>query len=115
MLKEKSFLVLVIVFSIISVFVISTIIYDNYPKENALITEIKQNIRADLKDPNSAEFRNVFITSVGHICGEVNAKNSFGAYTGFKRFFATSPDLISIEGVIYDSASFQELLEILCK
>lgn len=44
-----------------------------------------QNIvRGTLKDGDSAKFRNQW-----ELCGEVNAKNSFGAYTGFQRYIMT--------------------------
>lgn len=37
---------------------------------------------ASLKDPDSAKFQNI-----KGVCGEVNAKNGFGGYSGFKRFY----------------------------
>jgi predicted RNA-binding Zn-ribbon protein involved in translation (DUF1610 family) len=53
-----------------------------------------------LKDPNSAQFRNVKIAKIREnvnepkesyaICGEVNAKNGFGGYTGFSGFVVKS-------------------------
>ncbi|MCU4623464.1 hypothetical protein KTJ54_15365 [Acinetobacter radioresistens] len=45
----------------------------------------KEVVSSTLKDPDSAEFRNV----KGY-CGEVNAKNSFGGYVGFKRFYVSN-------------------------
>lgn len=42
-----------------------------------------------MKDPGSAEFCNTFVSNaIGApvVCSEVNAKNSFGGYTGFQRF-----------------------------
>jgi len=39
-----------------------------------------------LKDPGSAQFRNVRKTKPGFVCGEVNAKNGMGGYVGFKQF-----------------------------
>jgi hypothetical protein len=49
-----------------------------------------------MKDPNSAEFRNwhAFQSDKGLlICGEVNAKNSYGGFVGFTHFVAhASPD-----------------------
>lgn len=55
-----------------------------------------------LKDPGSARFRNLFVASeqatdtdgkdlgpILMLCGEVNAKNSYGGYEGFKRFGAS--------------------------
>lgn len=53
----------------------------------------QKKVRYVLKDPQSAQFREGFETkedSEGHArlsyCGEVNSKNSYGAFTGFKRF-----------------------------
>lgn len=42
------------------------------------------SISNGLKDPDSAKFDENYKTGG---CGRVNAKNSFGAYNGFKRFF----------------------------
>lgn len=55
-------------------------------------------IRAKLKDPASAEFRNVkFYDGSGKpiTCGEVNAKNGFGGYGGFERFISAG-DVITV-------------------
>jgi hypothetical protein len=61
-------------------------------KEYILNSRAQENVKSILKDPDSATFRNM----VGS-CGEVNSKNGFGAYTGFKRFMAPTPILIVIE------------------
>lgn len=63
-----------------------------------LVAELKSN----LKDPESAQLRGVVtysrvrITSSGEryaseyaVCGEINAKNSYGAYGGYTPFFAS--------------------------
>ena len=50
-------------------------------------------VKAKLKDPSSAEFRNQFIGKKGVPCGEVNAKNSFGGFTGFHRYIAVGAEL----------------------
>jgi len=41
-----------------------------------------------LKDPSSAKFRHVVAMreSAGY-CGEVNAKNSYGGYVGYRKFY----------------------------
>lgn len=55
-------------------------------KEAALL-----NLRNDMKDPESARFKNVRLVpySTGKVfCGEVNAKNSYGGYIGFMPFVA---------------------------
>ena len=45
----------------------------------------KEMVASNLRDPSSAEFRNILAGSDA-TCGEVNAKNAFGAYAGFKHF-----------------------------
>lgn len=62
-------------------------------------------IRYNLKDPESARFRTVFISPKGKaVCGEVNAKNAMGGYAGFKRFIAARDRL----GVEDDGSAFVE-------
>jgi hypothetical protein len=57
-------------------------------RELAYIENQKRLIRAKLRDPKSAEFRNVRICySMGPIvCGQVNSNNGFGGKTGYQRF-----------------------------
>lgn len=56
-----------------------------------LIESSKSHIVTDFKDPYSAVFENIFIGRAKNgtpvVCGTVNAKNSYGAYTGRKRFY----------------------------
>lgn len=85
-------------------------------RKNELQSSAITAVRGVLKDPGSANFK---ITKVGidvaslngtrfnHVCGEVNAKNSFGGYTGFKRFYWDANVGPKIEG--------NELHEILLK
>jgi len=64
-----------------------------------------RSIKHALKDADSAKFRSVGVivsepfdsSKAGVVCGEVNAKNSFGGYTGFKEFVMV-PAGIAIEG-----------------
>lgn len=49
-------------------------------------------VKGKMKDPSSAQFQNQ-----RGVCGEVNSKNGFGAYTGFRRYIATSPEMVIIE------------------
>lgn len=68
----------------------------------AMVSKAKSAVSRDFKDPEAAKFRNVGIykstTGKGgvSVCGEVNAKNSFGAYVGYKRF-VVDDDLVEIE------------------
>lgn len=51
----------------------------------------KSSIEEILKDADSAKFSGVFISFYSDspvTCGQVNAKNSFGGYAGFKDFVA---------------------------
>lgn len=68
----------------------------NHLKTNdkaSAITKAKSIIADSLKDPNSAQFRNVRVVPYEEgavICGEVNAKNSYGGYVGFEAFVAST-------------------------
>ncbi len=52
----------------------------------------KQAVLAELRDPTSAQFRNVRRITLENgtsvFCGEVNGRNGFGGYAGFVRFEA---------------------------
>lgn len=72
-------------------------------------TDSRIALKSFLKDSDSAEIRN----HNGN-CGEVNSKNSFGGYTGFKRFIA-SPTIVAVEGENMDSGEFQKAWEQVCK
>jgi hypothetical protein len=68
------------------------------------IGEHKMRIKAMLKDPGSAEFRKVFVSKSSGmpvVCGQVNAKNSFGGFSGYQRFISagTTQALESAMGV----------------
>lgn len=60
--------------------------------ENETIYSSKKAVKALLKDQNSAQFKNVFFNETkkgGAVaCGQVNSKNSLGAYTGYQRFIS---------------------------
>ena len=60
--------------------------------EPEALTTAQESLKQTLKDPSSAQFRNVRLEVYGSrqvICGEINAKNSYGGYVGFKRFVAS--------------------------
>lgn len=61
--------------------------------EDTFEAETIAKVRHGMKDPAAAQFRNVRVISYGTggrlTCGEVNGKNSYGAYTGFTRFAGT--------------------------
>ncbi|WES69663.1 hypothetical protein [Superficieibacter sp. HKU1] len=61
----------------------------------------QSEVRNLMKDPDSTTFRNLrgIINSQGvkYVCGEVNAKNSYGGYVGYKPF-AFKDGHVSIDG-----------------
>lgn len=63
---------------------------DRAAKEPAYIAVQENRIRDKLKDPKSAEFRNVHVyyAIAPVVCGEVNSRNSFGGMNGFQRFIS---------------------------
>lgn len=61
-----------------------------------------EEMRKILREPNSAEYRNVRAHRLNDtflFCGEVNARNGFGGYTGFQRFVAVPTTIALTEGM----------------
>ena len=52
-------------------------------------SRVEGEVRAALKDPDAARFQEVEVCSADKAIytGEVNAKNGYGAYNGFNRFY----------------------------
>lgn len=58
----------------------------------AAIARARQHVTSRLKDPASAQFQDVTYDASSRVaCGQVNAKNSFGGYTGFQQFWVQMP------------------------
>jgi len=61
------------------------------PPSKALVEKARAAITKDLLDPYSARLENLRIAKLKSgdtvLCGTINAKNSFGAYSGRARFF----------------------------
>lgn len=80
-----------------------------------LIDQLRKPVLAELKDPDSAVFRNeriigTWIPKQAILCGEVNAKNTMGGYVGYKPF-------TSFGGVYADigtSDLIAEVVEVQC-
>ena len=67
-------------------------------------TQTKQALEAKLKDPDTAKYRNVaayHVAGAYAFCGEVNAKNGFGGYTGYERFVGV-PNQAFLESEVAD-------------
>lgn len=63
------------------------------------IEKVEDLVREKLKDPQSAQFSKVRIVG-GLVCGEVNAKNSYGGYSGRQRFWGGMPEATLGEAVV---------------
>lgn len=79
---------------------------------------LEERVRSAMKDPESVQFRNgdIHFAYQGArpvLCGEVNARNSFGGYVGFRRFVAT----LSGEPLVEDEPTpeFQIVWTQMCK
>lgn len=61
----------------------------------------QEKVAYSLKDPSSAQFRSLYALSRGMgddtVCGEVNAKNGYGGYVGFRMFYVRNDGNIQIE------------------
>jgi len=98
--------------SILSVIFIlcSTTLIAGDAREIAWIEKGKEAVRSKLKDPNSAQFKNVYFhrgaDGIPVSCGEVNSKNSFGGYTGFQKFVsAGKSELTFLQSEVSDFGS----------
>jgi hypothetical protein len=64
------------------------------------LTPIEKNaiaaVKAQLRDPDSAQFKGLRIKPDGAGCGWVNARNGYGGYTGFSVFFVGAKGEVSI-------------------
>lgn len=82
----------------------------NEPKEDPEIAFAMQAFSAGMKDPDSAQFRNLKKFSQGVVCGEYNAKNGDGAYIGYRVFISS----YSRQNFIELQSATQQDAEILC-
>ncbi len=68
------------------------------------VAVVQMLVKQQMKDPESAQFRNWHYVKASKslpatVCGEVNGKNSFNGYTGFRHFlFKTDTTEFGIEG-----------------
>ena len=57
--------------------------------ESSEVVAAKKYVTDKMRDPSSVQFRNVTKGNNGAVCGEFNAKNGYGAYSGFKAFYVS--------------------------
>lgn len=73
----------------------------------AKVQVVKMFIANSLKDPDSAKFRGVKM-KWGTVCGEVNAKNSYGGYAGYRRFYAIDGTDVHMEETRFSEAQWAQ-------
>jgi len=87
--------------------------YQAYTAEQAngkIIAVAHAKVAAELIDPASAQFRESGVRHGETVCGQVNGKNRFGAYVGFRWF------QVSSAGVVIDSPETSiRFAETMCK
>lgn len=54
----------------------------------SFVERAKDQVAAQMRDPSSAQFRGLGALNPNALCGEVNGKNGFGAYVGFRLFYS---------------------------
>jgi hypothetical protein len=64
--------------------------------EDSNIKKAKHNLANKMKDPSSVQWKDIRKIDENLVCGEYNAKNSYGAYIGFKKF-ASLRDLLILD------------------
>lgn len=67
-------------------FVAAGLILGHFASGGSAVANAKDAVRAQLKDPESASFGEIRLSSRGYHCGTVNAKNGFGGASGPMRF-----------------------------
>lgn len=83
--------------------------------EAAVLTSMGEKyVRERVREPGAARFRNQFIGKGGAPCGEVNAKDAFGAYLGYQRYISVARELTMLA---HDMApeEFEESWRELCR
>jgi hypothetical protein len=65
-----------------------------------------ENVPKATRDPDAAKLQNIRVVRREALvaCGEVNAKNGFGAYSGFQRFIYAGKEAIFLEEMMAASA-----------
>lgn len=85
-------------------------------QQREFVSKAQYAVKGKLKDPSSASFSSDFVYSSGGVtfaCGNVNAKNSFGAMAGDKRYIS---DGTSVGSFVDDGGKdFEESWKLKCR
>lgn len=80
------------------------------PAESPWEAEAKRLVTDGLKDPSSAMFREIRELSGDQVCGQVNAKNSFGGYVGYRWFWIKGMDRENPTVMVDSDSTLAELI-----
>jgi len=73
----------------------------SFAKDSPFTLEAMDNIKNRMKDPSSTQFKNLReiknTLNTPSLCGEVNSKNSYGGYVGFKPFSYSNRELTILD------------------
>lgn len=86
--------------SVVAVFAAAPCLAQDY---SGFVASAKRALTKDFKDPDGAKYRDLAVyRELGgkdlYLCGEVNAKNSYGAFTGYTPFFSSRDHVRLKEG-----------------
>jgi hypothetical protein len=79
-----------------------------------LIAMGEKYVKEKIREPALAQFRNQFIGKGGAPCGEVNAKDAFGAYMGYQRYISVARELTMLAQDLPPD-EFEESWQELCR
>lgn len=70
------------------------ILLEKQAKKEKIIAAAKKELESKLRDPLATNYRNIHVNKDNSgVCGEFNAKNGFGGYTGFRWFVYSFGDI----------------------
>ena len=84
-----------VLWSIVAVIALSFLAFKTFGDSDR-IAKAKAQVATQLKDPASAQFKDVEDVG-GRVCGQVNARNAFGGYTGFFQFYVKGDEVLLAE------------------
>lgn len=101
-----------------AIFLVSLISCQAMAGEN-FVTEAKKAVIRNLKDPDSAKFRNLRTIKTDKglrlLCGEMNGKNSYGGYTGYVPFISDGDVLVYVGDDLASKSTLQDLYGKQCR
>lgn len=89
-----------------------SVTYSAIPLTPNQLETVQAGVRGSLKDPGSAQFGKIVAAQNSNgetaACGTVNARNSFGGYTGMKAFVASIEKSGRVTGIAIEGSGYPE-------